>query len=72
MHTLKQGSGFHFDDAILVRNAKEIPTPTTSDNEEVSVFDAPHGITRELIDTDSEDDDNSAFILHSKEVRLIG
>lgn len=57
--TLFQGSNVDFDEAISVQNARDIPTPTISDNEDdVSFSDTQRKstITRELIDTDSEDD----------------
>lgn len=53
----------------MVRNAKDIPTPNLSDDDEdTSVFGLRNaaGITRELIDTDDSEDDGAAFMLKSK------
>lgn len=53
-----------------MRNAKDIPTPNLSDDDEdVSVFGlrSAAGVTRELIDTDDSEDDASAFMLKPKQ-----
>lgn len=65
-----QDPDFQYDEAVLVKNAKEIPTPNMSDeddDDDMSAFGIRGAVTRELIDTDSEDD-TSAFILKSKQV----
>lgn len=60
-----QDENFNFDEAIPVRNAQDVPSPTSEDEEQSFNF-SRKGVRKEPINTDSDEEQPEVFVKNDR------